>query len=262
MKSNTSKKERSSSQILLDDDFPLDTEAGPGSYEIPNLFGKESVRYHNSPQITFSKAKSTDKLYYGRQLTKQLKGSQSPGSSAYFPDIKSVAKSEGSTKFPKSKRKFDFLNILMDRSPGPIYNYPHSLSTSIAFPKATRDKPNNNEAPPPGSYNPKYFPNSSGFAFKKPEKVLKGRFESFMQLTDTPGPAEYKVSAKPKQRGGIFSKVGRDAYEKYNLSPGPGSYDSDFKDYKRKTLVESFGKERRNIDIRNYAKSYEIYKSA
>lgn len=196
-------------------DFVNDTEAGPGSYNIASSIGCNSVLYANSPRITISSSQIAKNQYISKSLSKQLLGSQSPGINIYSPNSSYTQKSESKVSFSRSERKIGYISVLFDRSPGPIYSSVKFDSTGIQFTKAKRDtSPVRDTSPSPSTYNPLSSPHGSQITIKgnfNREKVYAKNYERYMKGSLSPGPAGYNIANMNKLKGGVVSKVGRDA---------------------------------------------------
>ncbi|CAG9311690.1 unnamed protein product [Blepharisma stoltei] len=241
----------------------INLEIGPGSYEISSKIGTTSMLYKNSPQVTISNSKIPTNQYINKPLSHLLQGTQSPGFNIYSPNASLTYRSETKFTFPKSKRESTFIKSQLDRSPGPIYNSPKPIAPSVNFSKAQRYKMfERYDSPSPTSYNPKLSSSSSMVTIKsaqKTDKIYAKNYERYLKGKLSPGPGCYNLQSFSNLiKGGIFSKVGRDAGEKLPKLPGPGDYETG-----RKILTEkgSFYKGKKKLDVRDYAKSFELFKN-
>mmetsp|Transcript_16506 Transcript_16506/g.16442 ORF Transcript_16506/g.16442 Transcript_16506/m.16442 type:complete len:140 (-) Transcript_16506:58-477(-) len=130
-----------------------------------------------------------------------------------------------------------------------------------SFSRASRDTtPSRN--PGPNAYTPVLRPRTSYITMKgtySPDKIYLKNYQRYMKGKISPGPAKYNVSDTKIVKKAYISKVGRDAYEMKRESPGPGAY---FKSgLHAKTRSVSFGTGSRDVDVRNYGKSDEMFKS-
>jgi hypothetical protein len=92
--------------------------AGPGSYDLPTSFGKDTFFYGNSTKCTIGNSSKTAQLY-SYDIYKSICGKDSPGVCYYDPKHNL---SSHTIKFGNSKaRDLQFIEKYRDRSPGPIY---------------------------------------------------------------------------------------------------------------------------------------------
>ncbi|OMJ93806.1 hypothetical protein SteCoe_3129 [Stentor coeruleus] len=235
--------------------------AAPGSYNIINELGTKSQVYLNPPRHIMNKGEKNPSLFASNAQSKEWLGTCSPPSNKYSPNATLLFKSASAVKFGNEKRK-DYFLTGRDRSPGPIYAFPALTTRTCSFGKG--EKPNQktpenilNQSPSPNSYNPKFKDTKIPMKMKgySSEKVYLKNYEKYYKGRAGPGPV-YSLHLEPINKGVVLPKAQRN-FNYDTDTPGPGAYNSHHMELHKKSV--GFGS-KRNLDIRAYSNSYELFK--
>ena len=223
-----------------------DLSVGPGAYDIPQLFGVNSVQYPNAPSPVISRG--------NKQAPHRESG---PGVSNYQPNYFTNKPSSVSPVVGTEKQeRLPFFQHMAKRSPGPIYNLqpPARPSTGGSISRAPRELHPRRESPSPGEYNVQLQKSSSAASFKgayNPGKQYLPNYSRFLKGADTPGPADYHV--QQKSHANLYvSRVGRNTrsrkgYIGTSFTPGPGEYAMP---RAKASIAASFTTQKRVIDVK------------
>lgn len=237
--------------------FPVDLEAGPGSHDLPELMGKQSARYSNTPTVSFGKAARKNKCYLSKAHEREALGTESPGpgafSSTFGTAAPRVAMGTGKARY------LECFETLKNRSPGPIYLYGDSRHPGPAFGTGPQRPEPISLSPAPSRYSPNKPCQLLSCSLRgKPSRRLYARnLETFMKGQDSPGPM-YFPDMRPLGRRSQFPAVGHDIASRSG-TPGPGAYEVPA--FRRRSGKHgSFGRSIRVFDPRRGARSYETVK--